>query len=87
MEVEEHDLEYLGSHVSLAQCVDMLLTVQSMLTKLLEAMQKWSRTGLEEQSSALGAHYRLPIVVCEAVADDRSGGVRTVASVVRWRPN
>ena len=56
MEVPDHDLEFLGSNVTLAQCQEMLRSIQASSVKLLEASRKWSPTGMEEQSDPLGAH-------------------------------
>ena len=57
MEVpRQGDLNFLGSRVSLAQCQQMLQLVQASSTKLLEALQKWSPTGMEEQSGQVSTH-------------------------------
>ena len=53
---EQDDLNFLGSKVSLAQCQQMLQSVQASSTKLLEALQKWSPTGMEEQSGQVSTH-------------------------------
>ena len=53
---EDHGLEFLTTQVSLAQCAEMMNTIQSIVNKLVDALQKWSLMGLEEQSNALSSH-------------------------------
>ena len=80
LEDPDYDSQFLVEHVSLAQCAVILRTLLAMLTKLLEAMSKWSPVGLEEQSSTLDAHHTTLLQSMMAVQHRVAHKVHTACS-------